>query len=272
VAFGLKGLPEPKRVAEAGEQRTRDDPVVRAVEEQHVTPDDSTVLYDDPAGMPLPAAMHEVVKVKTNVIVIVASAIGYFFFAGLRVFAVLFAVKQYAIGNATASLLLPVVGAGAIAGLLVGGRTADMLLRRGVLSGRLIVAVVGFVVATVALLPAILVHSVFVALPLLTIGAAGLAAPNPPLDAVRLDVMHPALWGRAESVRTFARTAAEAVAPILFGFLADNLAGGGHRGLQLTMLIMLPALLANGLVLIFATRTYPHDVASAIESVEQTRD
>ena len=272
VAFALRRLPEPPRVAEGANPQGRDDVVVHAIKAQHVEPDAETVLDEDPTDMSLPSAMHEVVKVKTNVIVIVASAIGYFFFAGLRVFAVLFAVKQYGITNARASLLLPVVGIGAVAGLIVGGRTADRLLRRGVLSGRLIVAIVGFVLATVALVPALLVHSVLFALPLLTLGAAGLAAPNPPLDAVRLDVMHPALWGRAESVRTVARTAAEAVAPILFGFLADHIAGGGHEGLQLTMLIMLPALLANGLVLIFATRTYPHDVASVVESIANTRD
>jgi hypothetical protein len=37
------------------------------------------------------------------------------------------------------------------------------------------------------------------------------------------------------------------------------------------MLIMLPALLLNGLVLAFATRTYPHDVAAAIVSTERSR-
>jgi MFS family permease len=271
VAFALLRLPEPPRRGERATADERDDPIVREIEAQHVEPDEATVLHADPNTMSLPTAMHEVVVVKTNVIVIVASAIGYFFFAGLRVFAVLFAVKQYAISNSTASLLLPVVGLGAVAGLIAGGRVADMLLRRGVLNARLLVAVVGFVLAAVLLVPVLLVHSVFLALPLLTVGAAGLAAPNPSLDAVRLDVMPPALWGRAESVRTLARTGAEAAAPVLFGFLADHLAGGGHAGLQLTMLIMLPALLANGLVLALATRTYPHDVASAIESIEYTR-
>jgi hypothetical protein len=105
-----------------------------------------------------------------------------------------------------------------------------------------------------------------VGLPLLVLGAAALVAPNPPLDAIRLDVVHPSLWGRAESVRTILRSGAEALAPIAFGFLADNVAGGGHRGLQLTMLIMLAALLANGVILAFATRSYARDVDAVLVS------
>jgi hypothetical protein len=45
--------------------------------------------------------------------------------------------------------------------------------------------------------------------------AAGflLAAANPPLDAARLDVMPPRLWGRAEGTRSVVRTGLEALAP-----------------------------------------------------------
>ena len=48
-------------------------------------------------------------------------------------------------------------------------------------------------------------------------GAALLSAANPPLDAARLDIMPAGLWGRAESVRTFVRSLAQALAPLLFG-------------------------------------------------------
>lgn len=271
LAIALHGFPEPPRVVETDEAADRDDPIVEEIAEEDISPDPSAVLDEDPTDTGFATAMRDVVKVKTNVVVIVASAIGYFFFSGLKIFAVLFAVNQYSISNATASLLLPVVGIGALGGVLGGGRIADALLRRRILNARLVVAVAGFVVATLLFMPALLTHSLWVALPLITVGAAALAAPNPPLDAVRLDVMHPKLWGRAESVRTVVRTGAEAIAPILFGFLADHLAGGGHRGLQLTMLIMLPALLLNGLVLALATRSYPHDVAAAIVSTERSR-
>jgi MFS family permease len=193
---------------------------------------------------------------------------GYFFFAGLRLFAVLFATEQYSISNSTAALLIPLIGVGAVVGLLLGGRSADWLTRRGVLSGRIIVAICGYVIATVAFLPPLFMHNLGLALPLLAIGAAGLAAATPPLDAVRLDVVPPKLWGRAESVRTLTRTGAEALGPLVCGLLADHLAGGGHRGVQLTLLILVPALLANGLLLLLAARTYPHDVAAELVSAQ----
>ena len=47
-----------------------------------------------------------------------------------------------------------------------------------------------------------------------------------------------------------------------FGALADLL-GGKRAGLQLTFLVMLVPLLANGIILLFALRTYPTDVATA---------
>jgi MFS family permease len=266
LAYLLWRMPEPPRNAEFAPGTRRRDVVAREIERQHIEPNPETVLHGDPEELPLPQAIGEVMKVETNVVVIAASTVGYFFFAGLRVFAVLFAVAQYGVGESTAALLIPIVGIGALVGLLVGGRVADALVARGQINGRLIVGIASFMIASVAFVPALLTHSLIVALPALTIGAAALAAPNPPLDAVRLDVIHPKLRGRAESVRTLFRTASEAIAPIALGALADHLAGGGERGLQLTMLIILPALLANGAILALATRSYPHDVASVLAS------
>ena len=102
------------------------------------------------------------------------------------------------------------------------------------------------------------------ALPFCFLGTALISAANPPLDAARLDIMPPGLWGRAESVRTFLRSIAQALAPLLFGGVSDLIAGfepqkapiGTHTvgpvstatgdGLQITFLIMLVSLLAAG--------------------------
>jgi MFS family permease len=235
-----------------------------------IEPDRRTVLRGADTEMSLWEACRYVLRVRTNVIVILASTVGYFFLAGLKVFAIVFAVHQYGLSQSTSSVLLPIVGVGAVAGLVAGGRLGDSLLARGVLNARLLVAAAGFGLAATAALPALLVHSLAVAAPLLVVGGIGLGAPNPPMDAVRLDIIHPALWGRAEAIRTVLRTGGEAVAPLLFGFLADHLGGGGHHGLQLTMLIMLPALVANGGLLLLATRTYPTDVASVHASLQRS--
>lgn len=105
------------------------------------------------------------------------------------------------------------------------------------------------------------------ALALFTAGAAGLAAANPPLDAARLDIVPSGLWGRAESLRTVLRLAAEAIAPVSFGFVADLLGGHGGRagatGLRDAFLIMLIPLLANAALVVRARHTYLADAAKA---------
>lgn len=85
------------------------------------------------------------------------------------------------------------------------------------------------------------------------------------MDAARLDVLHPAVWGRGEAMRTAVRTLAEAAAPTLFGFLTDSVFGGPD-GLMWTLLICLSAVLAAALGVRLAARTYPRDVAATAAS------
>jgi MFS family permease len=125
---------------------------------------------------------------------------------------------------------------------------------------------VALLAITVFLAPGIVTTSLFVALPLLTVGAGLLGAANPPLDAARLDIIHPALWGRAEGVRTLLRTLGEAAAPALFGLTSDTLFGGGDHGLEYTFLVFLIMPIIAGLLACAALRTYPRDVATAAES------
>lgn len=119
------------------------------------------------------------------------------------------------------------------------------------------------------------------AAPLYVVAALALGAPNPPLDAARLDVVGSRLWGRAESARTFLRSLLEAFAPLLFGYVSSLLGGsqasfgtgintthalvrsGEASGLGWTFLIMLGPLLVSGLLMLRARRSYPTDVASA---------
>ena len=86
---------------------------------------------------------------------------------------------------------------------------------------------------------------------------------NPALSAAQLDIMPPALWGRAESIRTMLRSLAMALAPLLFGAVSDNVFGGGRSGLQWTFVVMLVPLAGSAWLLIKARRTYPADVATA---------
>jgi predicted MFS family arabinose efflux permease len=224
------------------------------------------VLHDG-ARLSFVAAVKHVLRVRTNLIVIVSSALGYYLFAGLRAFGVEFADERYGIGQAAASALVFVLGIGAVSGVVLGGRIADRLLRRGLLDARIVVPAVGFVATAVFFAPAVLTTSIVVAGPLLTAAGFCLAVANPPLDAARLDVIPPALWGRAEAVRTAVRSGLEAVAPLLFGAVAEYVFGGRtSSGLTATFLVMLVPLVASGGVLLLARRTYLTDAASATAS------
>jgi MFS family permease len=238
----------------------------RVARDKGILADEDLVLRGDPRRMGLIAAVRYVLRVRTNVILIVSSAFGYFFLAGVQTFGVEFAKGQYRIGQALANLLMLALGAGALLGVLGGGRLGDYLLKRRYLNGRIMVPAVS-ALATVALfVPALMTRRASSALPYLIVAAFFLSAQNPPIDAARLDIMPPLLWGRAEGVRTFLRTSAQALAPLLFGVFAD-LFGGGHKGLQYAFILMLAPLAVSGVVLLRARRTYPRDVATAAASV-----
>jgi hypothetical protein len=56
-----------------------------------------------------------------------------------------------------------------------------------------------------------------------------ISVPTAALDAVRLDVVHAQLWGRAERARNVLLIASEAGAPLIFGYLADTVGGAARR-------------------------------------------
>jgi MFS family permease len=235
----------------------------RVSREKGVAPDHANVLIGDPNRMSLIAATRYILSIRTNVVMIVAGACGYFYLAGVQTFGAELVHQQYGLNQALANLLILVLGLGAVIGVLLGGRVGDALLKRGVLNGRLWVAAISAAIAALSFIPALLTHHTMHALPFLVLAAFGLSAQNPPLDAARLDIMVPRLWGRAEGVRTFLRTAAQALAPLLFGAVSDQIFGGGHNALHWTFIVMLVPLVASSIVLFRAMRYYPRDVATA---------
>ncbi|MEU0216766.1 MFS transporter [Streptomyces sp. NPDC006265] len=226
------------------------------------------VLREDPSAMSVGAALRYVLRIRTVVLIIVASGLGMFFFAGVRTFALLYVTEHYDVGKSTASGLTLVLGGGMLAGLMIGSRAPDWALRRGHAGGRVLVPSLALLAAPIALAPGLAIASPLLALPLLSVGGALLASANPPLDAARLDIVPAGLWGRAEGVRTVVRSGGEFAAPVLFGATASALATGGGRaaGLEPAILLALLPLFAAGLIGLLALRTYPRDVATALAS------
>jgi len=260
------------------------DPVHHEVREQGIVPHEHLVLYEDPSARSLWWALRYVLSIRTNVVLIVSSSLGYFFYSGLQTFAVVFLRDRFSINQGVASTLLVVLGAGAILGVLTTGRLGDTLLRHHHLAARPIIAGISFLLAAALFLPALLTTSLLIAAPLIFLAAAGLGGANPPLDAARLDLLPSQLWGRAKSVRTVLRSGVVATAPLVFGYVSTRFGahtqGLGHPtgtagprgvGLDRAFLIMLIPLAASALLLlIWARRTYPRDVATAAASENTT--
>lgn len=209
-----------------------DSRVTREPTHERTKPHHGLVLSDDPSRWTLRQAVRYVLSIHTNRVLIVASALGYFHFTGIRTFAVLYLRDRFGLGQAAGSTLLVAIGIGSVVGVLVAGRIADRLLRSHHMSARPVVAGLCFLTCAALFVTGLFVGGLPVAVVLFFLGAAGLGGANPPLDAARLDIMHSRLWGRAESVRTVLRS----------------------------------GLVAGVLLVIVARRTYPRDVATAMAS------
>ena len=264
-AVGQSGRPPPPPEETPGADGSAPNGVTDAQQlalDRHVAPDLRLARRAWP-GMRFMAAVRYVLRVRTNLALVVSGACGYYFLAGVQTFGVEFVRDQYAVGQVLANFLLLVVGAGAVLGVVGAGPLGDALLRRGYLRGRVMVAAVSATLAVGLLVPALVTHSAFTALPYIVVAAGALSAQNPPIDAARLDIMPAWLWGRAEGVRTFLRTGAQALAPLLFGAVSDYVFGGGHTGLRWTFVVMLVPLAASAFILYRAAGSYPADVATA---------
>ncbi|MBO8192199.1 MFS transporter [Streptomyces oryzae] len=279
LVWAVARLPEPRRagqvpggdqsgraVGEEKEVKGRAGSVGLAAEQAGAEPDPRTVLRHDPRRESRWSSIRYVLRVRTNLVLIGASALGYFYFTGLRSFATLFVTDHYHVSTSVAGLLILMVGAGAVVGVLTGGRVADGLLRRGVVSSRVLVPAGCLLGVPLLVAPALYASTLLVALPLLLCGAALLGAINPPLDAARLDIVHPYMWGTAEGVRIFLRTLGEAAAPTLFGYVSAHAFGGGGPGLTYTLMLFLVTLLAAALLGLVALRTYPRDAVTVVAS------
>jgi MFS family permease len=278
----FRKLPEPTRGTQARldprQPESQGQEVVRqAILARQVSPAPERVLREDPTRMPLHRAILYVLRIPSNCWLIAASAIGYFFLSGVQTFGLVFVRGHFHLSQgATVAVLF--VGLGAVGGVLSGGRLADKLIARGDVNARVFVGALGFFGAVVLLLGALLIPVLALAVPLLVLAGASIAAPNPPLDAARLDIVPARLWGRAEGVRTLLRQTAQGAAPLVFGLLTDAFSGAqvlvtnkeisarATQGLEYTLLIMLCPLFLNGIVLLITRRWYPTDVVTAVES------
>ncbi len=284
----LRRLPEPVRgcmelpaIADHGETAETTG-LFELVTNAGIEPHQRLVLTEDPTDRSLAWALRYVLSIRTNVVLIIASALAYYYVAGMQAFIVVFLRGRFDLGQSSATLLLVLVGVAVVLGTLITGPMSDRFIARGRIASRPLIGGLSCLFAVAFAAPGFLLTTLVVSFPLLFLGAAGIGGANPPLDAARLDIMHSRLWGRAESVRNFLQALLKSSAPLLFGFLstllsppgadAGRVQGGGAVGLDRAFLAMLGVLVIAGIILLVAARrTYPRDVATAIASERATR-
>lgn len=277
LAWAIHRLPEPERggaswisPSQQGASAARG--IGELAREAGFEPRARLVRAEDPSKQSFFQAFRYVLGIPSNIILIISSALGYYFFGGLRIFALELLRSRYHLSHTGAIVAAAIAGSGAILGVSTGGRSADGLLARGHVRARIWIASCSYLVSSAMFLFGLLSSGLVLAMIFYFLGSFALGAVNPPLDAARLDIMHPRLWGRAEGVRMMVRKVAEAFAALFFGYVAEHVFGGGPSSLRSTFLLMLIPLCMGGLISVLALRTYPRDAASADAFAKRTRE
>jgi predicted MFS family arabinose efflux permease len=114
------------------------------IQEAHIQPRPRLVGPENPARQSLLWAAWYILRIPTNVVLVIASALGYFFFAGMQTFGVVFAHGWFGLAHSAAIGLVLLFGVSGLVGALVGGRLGDHLLSRGHLSARITVVTLAY--------------------------------------------------------------------------------------------------------------------------------
>lgn len=272
---------------DAGEAGREDPAEPSAVELQAeqagVEPEPELVLAHE-LDLTLWQATRFVLRIRTNVALIIGSGLGYFFLAGLETFAVLYFRERYDVGQGVATMMFLVVALGAVGGVVVSGRVTDGLIHRGRTSARVLVGSVAYLGTAVAFIPGALIPVMALSMPIFFIAAFCAGAANPPVDAARLDIVPSRLWGRAEAVRTALRQVLQGFAPLLFGLVSEAFGGGraglstgvdtkaaaasaaAAHGLEMAFILLSTPLLLGGAVLWLCRSVYLREVMAAHRS------
>jgi MFS family permease len=202
-----------------------------------------TVPRSQFAVMPAWPAFRYVLRIPSVTISLITNALAVFFTSGLGIWATTFLVRYHHLSLTKATAATSLLAVGAITGMIWGGRLGDRLVARGRPAGRVEVAAVAQVVGVVLLLPAFATHSTAVMLPLFALGAVTLTMPNAPLSALRADVIHPDLRGRAAALQSILYAGAAAASPLVIGLISDDI------GLRGALLVVLPMMGVGGLAM-----------------------
>jgi Sugar phosphate permease len=102
------------------------------------------ILQEDPTQRHWFRAAKTILSIPSNVIPISASSAGYFYFTGLLAFGIRYLTQRFHINTMAASSLFVGAGLGGIGGVIASGWIADWLLRKGLITARVWVTGIAF--------------------------------------------------------------------------------------------------------------------------------
>ena len=240
---------------------------VRGIQErrhQRLESDESAVIWSRYQSVPVTEAYRVILRCRSYTASLVSSAVGSLFFGGIGVWTPTFLIRYHDLDIAEATTALSVVAVGGLVGVLTAGNLADFLTHSGYTSARIGVAGVARLISAPLFIAAFLVGYTPLMLVLLSFGALFLVAAIPPLNAARVDVLHPDLRGRGTSLDAVTQSLASAASPVIYGVIADA------SDLRTAYMVLIPLAALAGLILMtFALASYRRDEQAVQEMVRR---
>ncbi len=240
---------------------------VRGVQErrhQRLESDERAVIPSRFQSIPVVDAYRHILRCRSYTASLVSSAVGSLFFGGIGVWTPTFLIRYHDLDIAEATTALSVVAVGGLVGVLTAGNLADFLTHAGYTSARIGVAGIARLISAPLFMAAFLVGYTPLMLVLLSFGALFLVAAIPPLNAARVDVLHPDLRGRGTSLDAVTQSLASAASPVIYGMIADA------ADLRTAYMVLIPLAALAGLILMtFALASYRRDEQAVQAMVRQ---
>jgi predicted MFS family arabinose efflux permease len=207
---------------------------------------------------------RELLRIPSMWFGVMSITISQLLLSALQFWAVPYFKRVHHLGAAEAGAVTALLGVGAVFGILGGGFISDRYLRKGYVNARVYVVAISSIAATAVLLPAFISTTLTITIPFFFLAGVFLTLPVAPAEALTSDVVVAQLRGRASAVRSVVRAISNA-GPAVVGLLS------GPLGLRMAIVAIIPLYAVGGVVMLFAAKSYPRDVAFVVAESKRSR-
>jgi ABC-type branched-subunit amino acid transport system ATPase component/MFS family permease len=236
-------------------------------------PDRADAIDTDHVDKPLWEVVKICFRIRSWAIVAVAWTLCQVFLNGFMWFGPTYFKRNFHLSDAKVGPLVAAIGLGALPGVVLGGYIADWLLRRGVVNARVWVLAVSLTLGPLTFVPALLINSMWLAMPFFVLAGFFLSLPTAANDAIMTDVIVPELRGRSAAAKGALQAWAN-IGPAIVGgisYLAFHHGLSKAVSLKIGLLSMIPLYLLGGLLALFALRYYTGDLAFVVAHARAKR-